>query len=122
MDPSVKEFIDGFTIKDVMNIKCVTHEQYITVEDRQLTLPHVHEIIFYLSTAYFTIATELRLIALEKGKENESHRDQPEFKESEMYHLLSVLILAITITSYSPFLGHLLVSYNTHYQEDLMLK
>ena len=81
-DPAVKELVDSFTIKDVMNIKSMTHQEYLHCDESEVTVPDVYQLVFLLSTAYFTIATELRLIALGKGRQEDVSKEQPEFKES----------------------------------------
>ena len=79
------------------------------------------ERIFVLLVCYFTMATELRLIALDmaKKRDNQEVLDAPEYKESEVYHLFSILILVLTINVQSQFLGQLLTTFTKHYDVDL---
>ncbi len=78
------------------------------------------ERVLLLSACYFTLATELRLIGINKSKENSTDKtDCPQYRESESYHLFAILILTLTITSPCQFLHHLLQTYQDHYDTDL---
>lgn len=65
-----KDFIDGFTIKSVMQIQCINYENCLNIFEREsdMSLLSVLERIMILSTCYFTMATELRLISLKKSR------------------------------------------------------
>lgn len=67
-----------------------------------------------LALGYFTISTELRLIG---GKKKESG---VELRESEIYHLLSIIIAAACIPFDILYMKHVLSSYFNHYGQDLM--
>jgi hypothetical protein len=54
-----------------------------------------------------------------KGKDNEDVVKVPEYKESEIYHLFSILVLVLSINVQSQFLGQLLTTFTKHYGVDL---
>ena len=73
-----------------------------------------------LALGYFTISTELRLIATKKAKLKEGERaSTAEFRESEIYHLLSIIIAAACIPFEILYMKHVLSSYANHYGGDL---
>lgn len=73
-----------------------------------------------MALGYFTISTELRLIATKKTKLKEGERaSTAEFKESEIYHLLSIIIAASCIPFEILYMKHVLSSYANHYGGDL---
>lgn len=68
----------------------------------ELAKRQILEKVIYFSISYFTIATELRFIELEKAKQiglKEDKIDTEEFKLSEMYHLKSIEIACRHITT-----------------------
>lgn len=74
----------------------------------------VLEKVLLMALGYFTISTELRLIAgKSKGK------GSAELKESEIYHLLSIIIAATCIPFEILYMKHVLSSYANHYGTDL---
>ena len=76
------------------------------------------EKVIYLSISYFTIATEIRFIEIEKAKQQGiSDKDikTDEFKLSEIYHLKAIEIACKHVMCSSPYINHLITSYHKHY-------
>lgn len=53
------------------------------------------------------------------NKSEENTNNYPEYKESESYHLLAILILTLAISVPCQFLNHLLQTYEDHYGNSL---
>lgn len=80
------------------------------------------EKVIYMSISYFTIATELRFVEIDKAKlagRNDKDIDTNEFKMSELYHLKAIEIACKNITCSSPYINHLITSYHKHYNQNL---
>lgn len=66
--------------------------------------------------AFFTIATELRLISASKYALNDDERKSSiEYKESKINHLLSIILLAKYLPVKSVFYEHTITSFKNHY-------
>ena len=75
-----------------------------------------------MALGYFTISTELRLIATKKyGKREQDKINSQEYKESELYHLLSIIIASACIPFEILYIKHVLSSYSNHYGNDLFV-
>jgi hypothetical protein len=73
-----------------------------------------------MALGYFTISTELRLIAGKKASRREGEKaSSGELRESEIYHLLSIIIAATCIPFEILYMKHVLSSYANHYGTDL---
>ena len=70
-----------------------------------------------VSMSYFTIATELRLLACKD--EVEGKEESQERIESECYHLLAIVVMLHFVPFDLLYLQHILASYETHYQHPL---
>ena len=67
----VRYLIQNFTMKTIMQIQSITYQNssYNSQKETDLSLFSLYERVFILSTCYFTMATELRLIAISKAKD-----------------------------------------------------
>jgi hypothetical protein len=76
--------------------------------------------VLLFAISYFTVATEIRLIEVDKYPNNEEEkRKSEEFQKSELYHLTSIKIFATFVPYESMFIKHVLHSYSNHYKPDL---
>ena len=71
---------------------------------------------------YFSTATEIRFLkAEEEGPKNES--EDPKTSEShqmsEAYHLGAIELVCKYISGSCPYLNHLIISYQKHYNQNL---
>ena len=137
-DEAVQEFLRKFSIGSVMQIGCDSNEEEKTHEEDNLyfdtsdSLFHskkfdpknesyqkVLEKILILSIAYFTTATELRLASHEKYRTNmEQWKISPEYKESQIYHLFSLMIVFAYVPFEMHFISHIINSYYKNYNSD----
>lgn len=73
-----------------------------------------------LCVGYFTIATELRLIGSEKMKGSKVDKSGiKEHKESEIYHLITLIITSVYVPFDMLLMRHIVTSFNNHYNNDL---
>ena len=88
--------------------------------------------MIYLSICYFTIATEIRFIEIDKYKQqNRAEKDKDSkqqtvimpqtenYKISEIYHLKAIEIICKHVFAKSPYINHLITSYHKHYNNNL---
>lgn len=69
---------------------------------------------------YFQIATEYRLVAEEKYKiDAHNKQNSEEFKLSNLYHILAIILIAINIPYNLIFMEQILSSYEHHYKQCL---
>ena len=72
-----------------------------------------------LSTSYFILATELRLqAAKEELKEGERFKNK-NYKESEVYHLIAIIIMAVYVPTDMMYLKHMVTSYENYYVKQI---
>ena len=72
-----------------------------------------------LSTGYFTLATELRLqAAKEEIVEGERFQNKL-YKESEVYHLISIIIISVYVPIQILYLKQLVTSYENYYVKQI---
>ena len=74
--------------------------------------------VIYISIAFFTIATELRLISVQNYPES-SKKESKEYRKSELYHLNAIILAAKYIPCETKYLTHILKSFTAHYNIDL---
>ena len=68
----VRYLIQNFSMKTIMQIQSITYQNSSynnSQKETDLSLFSLYERVFILSTCYFTMATELRLIAISKAKD-----------------------------------------------------
>lgn len=83
-------------------------------------LPKVIEHALLLTVGYFTIATELRLISAEKYRNcEEKQKKSNEYIESQIYHIIALIITSIYVPYDMIYMRHLFTSFSNHYQGHL---
>lgn len=80
----------------------------------------VLERVVVMSMSYFTMATELRLLAMRLGGKEQA-RGLSEFRESQCYHLIAIVLLLFYLPFDLLYLSHILTSFQNHYDIDLTL-
>ena len=74
----------------------------------------------HTSMAYFTVATELRLISASKyALDDDVRKSSLEYKESKVYHLISIMLVAKFLPFKSVFYDHAIYSFKNHYAINL---
>ncbi|CAD8076454.1 unnamed protein product [Paramecium primaurelia] len=121
---NLAEWIKNFNIGSIMHMAPQIYEDFTQFGEMifELAKRQLLEKVIYLSISYFTIATELRFVELEKAKKHgvkDDKIDTEEFKLSELYHLKSIEIACRHITYQSPYISHLITSYHKHYNMNL---
>ncbi|CAD8110216.1 unnamed protein product [Paramecium sonneborni] len=121
---NLAEWIKNFNIGSIMHMAPQIYEEFTQFGEMiyELAKRQLLEKVIYLSISYFTIATELRFVELEKAKQHgvkDDKLDTEEFKLSELYHLKSIEIACRNITYQSPYISHLITSYHKHYNINL---
>ncbi|CAD8090588.1 unnamed protein product [Paramecium primaurelia] len=121
---NIAEWIKNFNIGSIMHMAPQIYDDFTQFGEMiyELAKRQILEKVIYFSISYFTIATELRFIELEKAKQmglKEDKIDTEEFKLSELYHLKSIEIACRHITTQSPYISHLITSYHKHYNINL---
>lgn len=116
----LEEEFKNYSIGNAMQINPMTYREFQERDTKNYTSKMILEKILLMALGYFTISTELRLIATKKTKLKEGERaSSAEFKESEIYHLLSIIIAAACIPFEILYMKHVLSSYANHYGADL---
>ncbi|CAK85603.1 unnamed protein product (macronuclear) [Paramecium tetraurelia] len=119
---NVEEWIQSFNISYIMHMAPLIYSE-ITQQGEMLyeiSKRLLLEKIIYLSISYFTIATELRFIELEKAKQQGIKEiNTEEFKLSELYHLKAIEIACKHIACSSQYINHLITTYHKHYNSNL---
>ncbi|CAD8183154.1 unnamed protein product [Paramecium octaurelia] len=119
---NVEEWIQSFNISYIMHMAPLIQSE-ITQQGEMLyeiSKRLLLEKIIYLSISYFTIATELRFIELEKAKQQGIKEiNTEEFKLSELYHLKAIEIACKHIACSSQYINHLITTYHKHYNSNL---
>lgn len=100
------EWLTTFSISNVLFMRMLTYEEVclkgeILLEFSQRVLI---EKLLLLSVAYFTLATENRLLKKEK---------------SEIYHLKSISIVANILPEQTPYLEHIVNTFLSYYHPHL---
>ncbi|KAL4456125.1 hypothetical protein ABPG74_014086 [Tetrahymena malaccensis] len=121
------EWIESFNIGSIMHMVPVQYEEFSFFGDLmyEISKKMILEKVIYLSISYFTIATEIRFIEIERNKHLNPKSDQTKnidtegFKKSQIYHLKSIEIVCQHITCKSPYINHLITSYHKHYNQNL---
>ncbi|CAD8169311.1 unnamed protein product [Paramecium octaurelia] len=121
---NLAEWIKSFNIGSIMHMEPQVYDDFTQFGEMiyELAKRQMLEKVIYFSISYFTIATELRFMELEKAKQigvKEDKIDTEEFKLSEMYHLKAIEIACRHITTQSPYISHLITSYHKHYNINL---
>ncbi|CAD8170855.1 unnamed protein product [Paramecium octaurelia] len=119
---NVQEWIQTFNIGFIMHMTPQIYKDFSSQGEMlyEISKRLLLEKIIYLSISYFTIATELRFIELDKAKQQGiKDINTDEFKLSELYHLKAVEIACKNITCSSPYINHLITSYHKHYNSNL---
>ncbi|KAM3136860.1 hypothetical protein pb186bvf_011119 [Paramecium bursaria] len=121
---NVQEWIENFNIGSIMHMQPQTHDEFSQYGEMiyEISKRVLLEKIIYLSISYFTIATELRFVELDKAKQmgvSDSDIQTEEFKLSEFYHLKAIEIACKNISCSSPYINHLITSYHKHYNQNL---
>ncbi|EAS07471.2 hypothetical protein TTHERM_00572070 (macronuclear) [Tetrahymena thermophila SB210] len=126
-----QEWIEQFNIGSIMHMTCISYDEFILFEDIlfELSKKQLIEKMLLLSICFFTIATEIRFIELDKQKSFTTNSKtqqydlykQDAYKQSEIYHLKSIEIVCQAVTCYSPYITHLINSYHKHYNSSLEL-
>ncbi|KAL4510660.1 hypothetical protein ABPG72_004814 [Tetrahymena utriculariae] len=125
-----QEWIEQFNIGSIMHMTCISYDEFILFEDIlfELSKKQLIEKMLLLSICFFTIATEIRFIELDKQKSFTNSKTQQydlykqdAYKQSEIYHLKSIEIVCQAVTCYSPYITHLINSYHKHYNSSLEL-
>ncbi|CAD8105326.1 unnamed protein product [Paramecium sonneborni] len=121
---NLADWIKNFNIGSIMHMAPQIYEEFTQFGEiiYELAKRQLLEKVIYLSISYFTIATELRFVELEKAKQHgikDDKIDTEEFKLSELYHLKSIEIACRNITYQSPYISHLITSYHKHYNINL---
>ena len=84
---------------------------------KELETDSIIKKILLFAISYFTVATEIRLIEVDKYPNNEEEkRKSEEFQRSELFHLTSIKIFCTYVPYESMFVRHVLHSYNNHYK------
>lgn len=74
----------------------------------------------HTSMAYFTVATELRLISASKyALDDDVRKSSEEYRESKVYHLISIMLVARFLPFKSVFYDHAIYSFKNHYAINL---
>jgi len=106
-----------------MHLQPVFYEDFSFCGDMvyEISKNMILEKIIYLSICYFTIATEMRFMEMEKIKAKKGILNNDKkieldpkseiFLKSELFHLKSIEIVCKFITCKSPFVNHLIASY-----------
>ena len=119
----LEEEFKNYSIGNAMQIMPMDYQEFNIKEPKALTSKTVLEKVLLMALGYFTISTELRLIAGKKyGKREGDKSHCIEYRESEMYHLLSIIIAASCIPFEVLYIKHVLSSYCNHYGNDLLLE
>ncbi|CAD8180633.1 unnamed protein product [Paramecium octaurelia] len=121
---NLADWIKNFNIGSIMHMAPQIYEDFTQFGEMifELAKRQLLEKVIYLSISYFTIATELRFVELEKAKQHgvkDDKIDTEEFKLSELYHLKSIEIACRHIAFQSPYISHLITSYHKHYNINL---
>ncbi|CAK94204.1 unnamed protein product (macronuclear) [Paramecium tetraurelia] len=121
---NLADWIKNFNIGSIMHMAPQIYEDFTSFGEMifELAKRQLLEKVIYLSISYFTIATELRFVELEKAKQHglkDDKIDTEEFKLSELYHLKSIEIACRHIAFQSPYISHLITSYHKHYNINL---
>jgi hypothetical protein len=63
-------------MKSIMQIQSITYQEYLNSFEKEcdLSMYALFERVLLLSACYFTLATELRLIGINKSKENSTDK------------------------------------------------
>lgn len=111
----VQLFLSEFTLHKILHLTPLTlqESQSLPNLDQECTPVAKLKKLFYLSAAYFTIGTELRLLS--SCPRNSLIYSSNQFILSELYHLFSILLVLRWGRWKSVFLQHLLKSYSNHY-------
>ncbi|CAD8088982.1 unnamed protein product [Paramecium sonneborni] len=119
---NVEEWIQSFNVSFIMHMTPLIYNEFTQQGEMlyEISKRLLLEKIIQLSISYFTIATELRFIELEKAKQQGIKEiNTEEFKLSELYHLKSVEIACKHITCSSQYINHLITTYHKHYNSNL---
>lgn len=116
----LEEEFKNYSIGNAMQINPMTYREFQERETKTHSSKTILEKILLMALGYFTISTELRLIAAKKGARREGEKTpSAELRESEIYHLLSIIIAATCIPFEILYMKHVLSSYANHYGTDL---
>ncbi|CAD8087189.1 unnamed protein product [Paramecium primaurelia] len=119
---NVEEWIQSFNISVIMHMTPLIYSEFIQQGEMlyEISKRLLLEKIIQLSISYFTIATELRFIELEKAKlQGIKDINTEEFKLSELYHLKAIEIACKHIACSSQYINHLITTYHKHYNSNL---
>ncbi|KRW98821.1 hypothetical protein PPERSA_10592 [Pseudocohnilembus persalinus] len=115
------DWIEVFNIGTIMHMNPVLYKDFTYFGDilYEISKRNILEKVIYLSICYFTIATEIRFLEIDKIQGPTQLQQQEGFKRSEIYHLKSIEIVCKYIVSKSPYINHLITSYHKHYNQSL---
>ncbi|EGR31517.1 hypothetical protein IMG5_107360 [Ichthyophthirius multifiliis] len=126
------QWIEQFNIGSIMHMVQIQYDSFIYFDDiiYELSKKQLIEKMLFLSICYFTIATEIRFIELDKYKNQNNDNNNTlekqqikinseQYRQSETYHLKSIEIVCLAITCQSPYINHLINSYHKHYNSQL---
>ena len=116
------EQVANFAIGEVMQISPISMEALTLqpkMRDEVSYLQKIYKSI-YISICFFTIATELRLIANESYLDHEIE-GSAEFRKSQLYHLNAVIIASKYVPCSTIYIDHIIKSFQIHYNIDLLL-
>ncbi|CAD8182405.1 unnamed protein product [Paramecium pentaurelia] len=119
---NVEEWIQSFNVSFIMHMTPLIHNEFSQQGEMlyEISKRMLLEKIIQLSISYFTIATELRFIELEKAKQlGIKELNTEEFKLSELYHLKAIEIACKHIACSSQYINHLITTYHKHYNSNL---
>ncbi|CAK83039.1 unnamed protein product (macronuclear) [Paramecium tetraurelia] len=119
---NVEEWIQSFNVSFIMHMTPLIHSEFAQQGEMlyEISKRMLLEKIIQLSISYFTIATELRFIELEKAKQQGTKDfNTEEFKLSELYHLKAIEIACKHIACSSQYINHLITTYHKHYNSNL---
>jgi hypothetical protein len=89
--------------------------------DEEVSLIQKHYKAIYLSVGHFILGTEGRFIAAEKYTlDDNERRSSPEYKESQIHHLCSIVILTKFLLCESGYFDHIVNSFRNHYKLDIL--
>jgi hypothetical protein len=81
------------------------------------------------SVSYFSLATELRFIEIDRlkhtsqayGNSVDKYVQSEEYKTSEVFHLKAIEVICKFIKQNSVYVNHLVNSYHKHYRQNLLV-
>lgn len=118
----VQTWIKNYSIGNAMQMEPFLYNDYDAPLSfkRELEQDSIIKKVLLFAISYFTVATEIRLIEVDKYPNNEEEkRKSEEFQRSELFHLTSIKIFCTYVPYESVFIKHVLHSYSNHYKPEL---